>query len=385
MQPNKPFCKAPYSGLTVNPTLDIVQCCVDQWWLDGKPPNLRDVNLKDYFYNSQEMIDRREQFLKPHDQVERCKICSQQWKAGEEHIVADFYNQRNPEDVAKFRFLEVTTSNTCNQACVMCFPNFSTKLAKIWRAKQKEDPEFVQEHLGKTYSEQELSPSFMVDEDLEKIYEVLPGLTTLFLKGGEPFADKNNLKILRRANKETVIDIISNGSSIPDEFIKELKRFDEVHIGFSIDGTDDIFEWIRGSKYKKSIDNMERFFQETGQVYKINVAVQIMNLHGFTDLLEDASELEGLTRIEFNNIVTNPEFLSARMWPQSYIDKAVSEFEEVRSWYDLTIHSNLHTIKSFEDDKRKELTPKLLQRIKMYNQLRGIDITKINPKLSIFY
>ena len=38
----------------------------------------------------------------------------------------------------------------------------------------------------------------MPDSNIQQIIDVLPGLEHLIIKGGEPFADPNNIKILQK-------------------------------------------------------------------------------------------------------------------------------------------------------------------------------------------
>ena len=61
----------------------------------------------------------------------------------------------------------------------------------------------------------------------------------LTIKGGEPFADPNNIKILEKVaktNPKCRIEICTNFQLVTDKVIELLYKIDEVHVQASIDG-----------------------------------------------------------------------------------------------------------------------------------------------------
>ena len=96
----------------------------------------------------------------------------------------------------------------------------------------------------------------MNDEDLQKIYDVLPNVKRIVLKGGEPFADKRNYDLIRycmKLEKPPIIDVTTNFSMVPNDVMDMISEYPNLFVSVSIDGTNEIYEWVRGSSYKKII------------------------------------------------------------------------------------------------------------------------------------
>jgi MoaA/NifB/PqqE/SkfB family radical SAM enzyme len=169
-------------------------------------------------------------------------------------------------------FLQIDT--TCNAACVMCGPHFSS----LW-GKQL-DPAFKLKNLSEQY------------EKLNKL-DNWKKLTSVTFLGGEPFLSENNFIFLKNIpNPENVsLSFNTNGSiSIVDYSIKSiLMKFKKVSVSFSIDGIDDIFEYIRWPlKWNKVSKNIYEYVTEDFQRKNrrgINITVNPMNLIYINDVV----------------------------------------------------------------------------------------------------
>ena len=112
----------------------------------------------------------------------------------------------------------MTTSNICNQTCVMCNSYFSTKWKKL------------EHHFIKAGFKEERYPHPTMaysKESTDKILKVLPNLKILQIKGGEPFADKNNLKILTKlaeVNPNCKVILVSNFQKYTKRMVACIRR-----------------------------------------------------------------------------------------------------------------------------------------------------------------
>ena len=94
---------------------------------------------------------------------------------------------------------------------------------------------------------------------------VLPGLKELQLKGGEPLMDIRNVQILdalSKVNPECNVIICTNGQNISRSFLDVIKKNPKQYqIGVSIDGINEIYNWIRGGEWNKTIITMQKIYE----------------------------------------------------------------------------------------------------------------------------
>lgn len=363
------FCTAPFVGIVVDPMLNIQMCCSDS--SRHFKTNLRDIDsLRDFFYNSSQYQKLRDDVgkysLSKYKPCSDCSIIEQGFRAEINNFNKFF---PNPHPI-KLRYLEVTTSNVCTQTCVMCSPPYSTSLIKIHK-------------WGNAMS--------MNDNDLKKVYEVLPDIEVLSVKGGEPFADQKNLKILEelyRVNPDIGnIIIVSNGSHISDSFQQMLLKFKNITLSISMDGVDKVYEWVRGSSYRKTVDSLNSFYDNTGITYTIQNAVTVYTLPTLaTDCQQYYKDFKGLRYVESSNIVNSPAFLSPAMYDNNALflmTGRVSISNAVR----LCKHGiqGILNISNHSPDKLQKYYSEFKMHTNFYNKIRGFNILDHVPEAKELY
>jgi len=328
-------CLVPDTGITINPIGEIVLCCAGDNVAIEHIGNIEDVSE---FFNSKVYNEIRDKFRKK-EFPEQCNVCKVHWEAGriarfDSYNRFDFPNYK--EDISNpiipIRFLEITTSNICNQMCVTCSGKYSNKWAPAeayavqvglhWR---NENHKFH----TKQYK--------MTDEDVEKILRIVPNLQHLTIKGGEPFADPNNIKILEKlaeTNPKCRVEICTNFQLVTDKVIALLHRIDEVHIQASIDGVGPLYNWIRGGNFEKTVENINRYYEYGNRKIVIVSTVSIYNWYHLPDLIEYWKDIEGVQRISMANIVTFPMYCSPLYLPVHQITKGKKDFFDYLESYE---------------------------------------------------
>jgi len=320
-------CIVPETGITINPIGELVLCCAGDNVALGHIKDIEDVSD---FFNS-DLYNKLRIDFKNQNFPEQCEVCKVHYDAGR---VARFnsYNRFNfptyKQDVTNktipIRFLEITTSNICNQMCVTCSGKYSSKWAPYeqravnvgmhWR---NENHKFH----TKIYK--------MTDHDVNKILKIIPDLQHLTIKGGEPFADPNNIKILKllgETNPKCRVEICTNFQLVTDYVIDLLHKIDEVHIQASIDGTYKLYDWIRGGNFEKTINNIERYHNvEKRQVIPV-VTISIYNWMNIIDLIEFFRNIKGVPRISMANLVTFPKYCSPLYLHPHHIKEGLDKF-----------------------------------------------------------
>lgn len=352
------LCKAPFLGVTIDPSGWIQLCCAtnNRQYFNKKITDIDDLN--DFFLSS--FYDKIRSDMKSQGlgSIKQCESC---WGSlNGEWTEADNYNMKEYSEPLKIRYLEVTTSNICNQTCVTCSSYFSSKWRKI-------EPYFGRESF----------PSFYLDNDsIDKILKVLPDLHYLQIKGGEPFADKNNLKILKelaKVNPECRVIITSNFQHIPDKWYEVLSHLKNIQAAASIDGINEIYDWIRGGKFQDTLETMEKFYRITNAPIVINVCVSIYNLFTLHDIKNYFENKEYVSCIIFNNIVHYPKHLSISILKKSDIISAVGVMDE-----------SFKNIRLIECDSPVDprLSKGFMDHTNIMNNLRGSNIFDLQPQLA---
>ncbi len=379
---NKPFCKAPFTGLTINPTHSMAMCCSDSKF--RLQTELKDIsNLKDFFHGPLMSSVREEFRTTPLKRYPACLECHPVEDGFRKEI--NVYDERFTqsdivEEPIKLRYLEISTSNICNQSCVMCSPVYSTQLGKLY---QNEYP-----HLNV------VKKTALSAKDLDNIYSVLPDLEYLQIKGGEPFADKNNYTILKKlldVNPACKVIFTSNGNYIPNEYLDLFKGFSAVDANFSIDGYDEIYAWVRGGKFEKTMASIHKYYDTTGFKFSTQSAITAITLSTVVQTVERILELPGLKSINISNVVSNPTFLDPRMLRPDVLDPIVEDITTYLKYfsYDAGKHnrpwvngSSLTHLKSFDEETRQKLLPIFRERVLMFNRVRNVDICKYVPEVA---
>ena len=338
-------CPASRKSILINPDGRLRMCCTDWYHMREHISEVDD--LEEYFY-SDKMKDIRYRMDREGMDYEPCQEC----KSGRASFVMDGYINRHKKDPSSvnIEYVEITPSNVCTQTCVMCIPEYSSKLTSLWNKNK----------IGnfKNY--------VMPEKDFNKILKIVPMATTVFLKGGEPFADKKNLKIINSMGHNTKLMISSNGHSIPENFQSALMRFKEerngkISIQFSIDGSDKVFSWVRGDDYDEVKWNMESFYIKSEQEYQVFQSVTCFTL---PTIIEDSKRIFiGCNKIYNMNIVD--DWSSPKMYPQEYLDK-----------FDMNI-------KAYSPEEKRRLGSRYKFMVKMFNEERGFDIYDYVPDLHL--
>ena len=336
-------CLVPETGLTINPIGEIVLCCAGD---HVAVEHIKNIDNITEFFNSDIYDDLRKRF-KLKDFPEQCDVCKVHWEAGR---IARFdsYNRFNfptyEEDIKNetipIRFLEITTSNICNQMCVTCSGKYSSK----WAPYEQEAVD-VGLHWRNENHKFHTQQYKMTDDDVNKVLDIVPHLQHLTIKGGEPFADPNNIKILQKladTNPKCRVEICTNFQLVTKSVIELLHKIDEVHIQASIDGVGSLYNWIRGGNFEKTVNNINRYYEYAKRKIVIVSTVSIYNWMHLPELIDYWKDIEGVARISMANIVTFPMYCSPLYLPVEQIREGKKLFFDYLNDYDYDDKHNIY-------------------------------------------
>lgn len=280
-----------------------------------------------------------------------------------EDIFKQSYNHYDKN--LKLRLLEVTSSNICNQMCATCAPYFSTKwvknISKVFPTRPHDNE----------------SARYLNQDDVDKIVRIIPQLEVLMLKGGEPFADQNNLKFLKAvlsADSPMKIIIVSNMHEMSNAFLDTIieikKQGHDVGISASIDATGDLYDWVRDGPWQKTRDTCAKFFDAVGTGISINSTVSCFTFPYMNEIYNELNQYGWSGNINMNNIVRDPSYCSPSVFKQEFIDDVISNCI-VPGWKD-------KYIKSFDD--REAQAKRTVDYINRFNNVRTKKFLDIKPE-----
>ena len=352
------------------------------------------VGIEDAFYG-EAMNEIRSQFLKN----ERPEICSSCWKKEDANMsslrvamnsrfsnIIENINVEKP----KLKYLDIKYDNNCNLACRMCSTGSSDQHQKEILNYVKEGQHIpnhfsyaTPELLNKdTYKQQYVKRLTMLNEKpfLEQdVINSIPELMMLKATGGEPTINKKFLNAIDYAiehdyAKNIELDLTTNGTKFTNEFLEKISQFKQLRLRISVDGTKDVYEYIRypfqWNLLNKSIENLFKFCQKKnffiwdGDVppkawVGFSIVAQPYNIFNLGDIHQWASNLYekycGFINPELMDVCIdfqmipeqselNPVFLPKPMLEKAY-EKFVKEVSGI-----IGIQPRIEYFKSFIDD-----------------------------------
>ena len=372
-------------GLTINPDGSIVLCCVSS---QNKLAHISEIDDLNKFYNSYLFNYIREKMKSGLLPTESCQACNFAREQGHTAAIDSWVREKikwtsDDIDYHTISFLEFAPSNICNQNCVMCGSFYSSKWVE-WELDAIEDGltfRFKEKHQYVTNFHNEVWS--MDDKDLQKIYDVLHNVKRINLKGGEPFADKRNYDLIRHCMKlknPPIISSTTNFSSIPNEIMDLICDYPKFRMGVSIDGTDKVYEWVRGASYKQTIDNCHTYMKRSNNgILVVTATPTIYTLYSLDDYMLEMKSL-GFKRMQFMSC-TSPKYVSIEA--EENLDYYVQKYEKFLSTYDgMKVHffENIYNRKyDINIDKSN-----VRDWIEFMNKKRGFDIRKYVPELNKF-
>ena len=336
---SKSFCSAPWIHLHMVPDGYIFPCCFVDWTSDAVD-NIRGKTIKEVL-NSNGMKELRLQFLKG----ERPKAC---WKCYD-HEDANrpyqsmrlWFNQTMPvpDDTVEnytdddgtlhkidLKYLDIRFSNICNFKCRMCGHDLST----AWYSETKK------EYRGDKFPK----PKTIYTDIYDQLIPYFDSVEEIYFAGGEPLLYPEHYKILDHflANGRTDVKLKYNTNlSIIKYKGKDLindywKKFSNISIGASIDGKDDVIEYIRtNAKWNVIVNNYERIQHEATHVHLFaSPTIGILNLKTlpeFHNWLIERPWVGPLSPFP-TNFIAHPLSQSIRYLPEWYKEKITKIFTD---------------------------------------------------------
>ena len=369
-------CRVPSVSLNISPQGDLTLCCIAGLHTIG---HISKVNSLEDFFNSSVMDYYRDELAKGN--IETLNPCNKCYKWNKEGFttfrnrIEDYFTFPRDELDKKaravgmnvpIRHLEYTLSNICNQSCAMCSSWFS----HTWK------------EIDKKFGRKVYPLAKLNEESIEKIEKVLYGLDYIEIKGGEPFADIRNLRILKKlieVNPKCNIQIVTNMQSITPEAMSILKQLPNIKLFASIDGVGKVYDWIRGGNFEKTVSNMENFYNETGNTIQIGTTITLYNFYSLEKIQEYFENKPYIHNIAYDNWARGPLYSTALCLPEDMFNKRLEELKQKINIVSIKweTRSKYHTL--------YDLKQLFLEETEKMNEHRGFNLFDHVPELKEWY
>lgn len=350
----KPYCKAPWIGLTYESTVGCKPCC--EWRGEGQssfPGNYTDYIKSDYLKNFKKMmyedemnkgcqqcIDFEERKLEDHP--------SRRQKYEQYEI-----NEHGDNKIVRFDY---RAGNKCNLMCRMCHPEASSL---------REEEAIKHGVIDSIFRVESTDDAYDIDlSECEK----------LMILGGEPSIDLGVRKWINHIKDiDMVVNVTTNATNTSKKWFDTLRQLKKLEINLSIDGTGQAQDFQRkGSDWKEVKPNIIKYRDEFRDV-TIQLTASSIN---FTMLDTWWEELMELDIPVHSNPVLFPNEYSLRSIPDKYKEEQVTWLEnwiEKVDTGDTLTATELHKITDYNEWKRNKVSRQIIE------AQVAISILKNNP------
>ena len=223
----------------------------------------------------------------------------------QENVFLDYILDRDIERIrqdcvdntATILLYQLYISNLCNQACVTCNSNASSKWSNI------------ESRMGIVpYKLLPVNTKFLIDYKNAKRIEIL---------GGEPMFDPKIFEILDNLilhnNTDCVVSFVTNGSiELKKSTIDQFNRFKNLNICVSIDGIGPVFEYLRWpGRWETLLKNIEQY-RSIADNLSVSYTISAVNAFYYD---QTVSWFEQNSLPYNHNIVTSPSWASLADMP----------------------------------------------------------------------
>lgn len=283
-------CVNPWINIELSTVGALRPCCNYDWQESNVFPNIENLSIG-IAVNDNSFKHLRKQ-MKAGVLVSGCKKCWADEQAGNQskrqrdnYVFKDklFEIDWNQTD-AQLASLDLKLKNLCNLSCRICGPYASSK----WYDEASKNPEIYQNINLKIVKSDWRTDAF--DEKVWRDFtKSLEGINYVTFAGGEPLLDKPHISLLqsfidKKKSKGINLHYNTNGTIYAEHLISVWNNFNLVELSFSIDNTEEKFEYERyGSNWNNVIENINNYQKLDSALYKFNIFATISMLN----ILED--------------------------------------------------------------------------------------------------
>jgi MoaA/NifB/PqqE/SkfB family radical SAM enzyme len=281
------------------------------------------------------------------------------------HIKKDLFNNPSNFDLTH---VDLRWSNRCNQACVYCGAENSTKWAKELGIKQKTD----KDNIAKVK---------------EYVFDNVENLKNVYLAGGEPLMMNENkefLDLLYKKNKDVHLRVNTNLSNTRTGVFQLIQKFKNVHWIVSIESIEEEYEYIRfGGRWEDFVDNIKTISKFKKHKISFNMLHFILNYMSIFDCIKFLQGLGFHNNSFVLGPVYNPVYLNIKNLPHQAKKQVKRKLEDlIDEKPGFLLQNGLENLlKYLTDPGFYANIEEVKKQIKIMDNRRNLDSEKVFPIL----
>lgn len=378
------FCSSPWFHYKITPAGDYVACRWDSS-LATSHFNIYNTSLKDYL-NSEVMCNLRTQLLEG-QAPEICKACRYEDKhnkvSGRQRQLLksaislgnfdktfcasphwdDFSYSYENKGLTRTNAVDfqIDLGNTCNSACIMCRPSYSSRLATDYVLLNKIDKDLFPEfYPSKNWADDD----DLVDKFVDEISQI-PNIKYIHFLGGETLYLKSfyticNKMIANGLSKNISIGTTTNCTIYTPELEHVIKNFQHVHLGLSVESFHTINDYIRWpSKINVIENNIEKFLylrKSTGLHLSLRITPTIFSIYHIDTIFEYM--IKNSIIAESCNILQDPTCLRIELLPKDLLVQTIDKIDSMIKKYQL-----IDSVDSIVNRRRDDLINPVISKV----------------------
>ena len=235
--------------------------------------------------------------------------------------------------------LQIDLGNTCNSACIMCSPTYSSKLAAEYVALNQLEPVLFKPYAKfKNWAD---NPT-LVDKFIAEL-ATIPNIKYIHFLGGETLYLKSFYTICNRLIDNGLAKNISIGTTTnctvhSSELMHIIENFKHVHLGLSVESLHNVNDYIRWPSNVSDVTaNINKFIElrnETNLHLSLRITPNIFSIYHIDTIFE--LMLENKITAESCNILQEPSCLRIELLPVEIINQCLDKINQIISKYQLT-------------------------------------------------
>ncbi len=289
-------CAHQWAGVYINPEGFIHLCGISKEKIVGDtPPHIDEIDSLGDFYRDAYFTKLRNTPVRDNPY---CIACTRREDNGVKSLrtmIGEKYQKFNLPLNETIQHLDICFSNLCNQQCVMCKSESSSR----WYMDDKK-------HENSIFQRKPIKYRKWTENNLHKIIAILPDIKILTIKGGEPLIQAEVLEMLRYLKDNKLyprIEVLSNFQEVSDEMMDVLWEMQNLVLRVSMDGHGEVYNWQRGGNYDAVMDNLTRYVKGCNGISDFGYT-NTLSRWSYRSLVRDIIEIEAATKkMDVGNLV----------------------------------------------------------------------------------
>ena len=372
---DKNFCVLPWTGFELEPNGVVKNCIISKETIGNIHQNSiedilqskKNLEIKTQMLNKEFPSNCTGCYFQEKDRATSFESISSRLYYAKElgpHITNDLLDKKDNFDL---KHVDLRWTNHCNQACVYCSPEYSSKWAT---------------ELGKTIK----SDKRTRDQVKKYVFNNVKQLKNIYLAGGEPLLINENrafLKLLLEKNPDVHIRVNTNLSSTKTGVFQMLCKFKNVHWTVSVESIKEEYEYVRYHGVWNDFLKNLKYIQTLNHKISFNMLYFILNYKSIFDCIDYFKSIGFHNNSFILGPLYTPLFLNVKHLPENIKKEVITIFEnKINEKPGFYLQNSLENCLKYLTQTDFHVNIELVHNgIKKMDKRRDLNSRKIFPKL----